>query len=98
MKYSLNYQRLRKGAPRPDDEGQAVRVTVDESGFALLPNVGDFVNLDGSIGDMASFNGRVRSRLFSYVQGKDSDAELDHCIINIVVEEMDVDWDQLIKE
>jgi hypothetical protein len=98
MKYSLNYQYLPKGPARPRDDGQTCRVEVDETGFALLPNVGDFVNLDNSMGDMASFRGRVKSRLFSYLQGEDGHRDLDACMIFIVVEETDDDWGQLLKE
>jgi hypothetical protein len=98
MKYFLNYQYFPNGAARPSDDGQTCRVEVDETGFALLPNVGDFVNLNNSMGDMASFHGRVKSRLFSYVQGGDEDRDKDACMICIVVEETDDDWGLLLKE
>lgn len=92
MKYYLNYQHQPKNAARPLDQGLAIKLEVDETQFALLPNVGDFVSLDNSLleGDMASFSGRVKSRLFSYIAG--------NCMINIVVAETDDDWGQLIKE
>jgi hypothetical protein len=96
MKYHVNYQYLPKGASRPVDDGTTVELSVDESGFALLPDAGDFVALDNSMNDMASFHGKVKSRLFSYTQGKD--VSLASCIINIVVEETDDDWGKLIKE
>ena len=91
MRYFLNYQHLPKGGSRPIDEGATVEVQAsDVGGFALLPNVGDFVNLDNSTNDMASFKGRVRSRFSGYVAG--------NCLINIVVVETEVDWGSLIKE
>ena len=95
MKYILNYQYLPIGVARPQDDGMTVRVEVDEKGFALLPNVGDFVHLDNSMNDMASFSGRVRSRRFSYIQDKEF---LASCGINIVVEEADDDLRMLTKE
>lgn len=97
MKYHVNYQYLPKGKSRPTDDGLTVNLSVDESGFAILPNVGDYVQLDNSMNDMASFNGRVKSRAFFYIQGKDP--ALSGCSINIVVEETDDDvWAELIKE
>ena len=49
MKYSIDYQFLPMGASRPCDDGVAVGIeATDESGVVVLPNVGDFVNIQGS--------------------------------------------------
>lgn len=93
MKYFLNYQHQPKGAERPLDQGEPVKVEVDETEFALLPNVGDFVSIDNSLRDhteAVNFSGRVKSRVFRYI--------VDSCLINIVIEETDDDWGQLVKE
>jgi hypothetical protein len=62
-----------------------VDVEVDETQFALIPVVGDCVELEGET-DMRNIpvRGRVRSRLFRYVLG--------YCYVVIVVEETDEDW------
>lgn len=93
MKYGVNYQYLPKGSTRPQDEGVTVDISdiSDKGGFVLIPNVGDYVNLDNTMNDMASFAGKVKSRLFSYIG--------DYCYVNIVVEQADTDdWGALIKE
>jgi hypothetical protein len=97
VKYFMNYQHMTKGAARPQDDGTTVEVEVDEKGFPLIPNVGDFVSLDNSSNDMASFKGKVRSRVFRYLGGRDPKTDAS-CLINIVVEETDDDWGELSKE
>ena len=79
---------LKKGAARPVDNttmAHPVDVEVDETQFALIPVVGDCVELEGET-DMRNIpvRGRVRSRLFRYVLG--------YCYVVIVVEETDEDW------
>jgi len=94
MKYYIDYQYMPKGAARPLDEGDVVAMEANDSdGFALIPNVGDFVSI-GATDEHASFKGRVRSRLFHY-QRVTGDII---CAVNIVVEETDADWGNLIKE
>ena len=95
MKYSIDYQQLHKGNLRPSDDGDVVGVEFEsESGFALIPNVGDVVHVPAMEGRV-SVTGLVRTRLFSYTR---VGAEL-YCGINIVVEEHDdIDWGALIKE
>jgi hypothetical protein len=86
---------MHKGQKRPSDDGDIVGVSFEsESGFALIPNVGDVVNIPELEGHSAVF-GVVKSRLFNYLR---SGEEL-YCGINIVVEERDdIDWGALIKE
>lgn len=95
MKYSIDYQQLHKGLPRPSDDGDIVGVEFDsESGFALVPNVGDVVSIPEMKGH-AGVSGVVKTRLFRYLR---TDDEI-YCSINIVVEERDdINWDALIKE
>ena len=93
MKYTADYQYLPSGATRPRDDGEVVGIEADDSTFALLPNVGDFVTI-AATKNYADFDGRVRSRLFSYTR---TDNET-YCHINIVVEEADpAIWAALIK-
>ncbi|NTF07205.1 hypothetical protein G6L37_13720 [Agrobacterium rubi] len=94
MKYSYDFQFLPKGLGRPSDEGAVVPVETDEKGFLLAPLVGDYVQILKGVGneDHAVFDGRVKSRLFTYVGTT-------NCIVNIVVEEVDASvWPSLIKE
>ena len=98
MKYSIDYQYLSKGSSRPSDDGEVVGIQADDSsGVVLLPNVGDYVHIDNSTdgGQRAAFSGKVKSKLFNYIRVSEDEV---HCIINIVVEETDDDWGQLIKE
>ena len=96
MKYSMNYQYMPKQAARPRDDGTTVEVEADWNGFAPIPNVGDFVHHDNSMNGMASFHGKVKSRVFFYIRG--STPENAVCMINIMIEETDDDWGKLSKE
>lgn len=95
MKYSIDYQQLHKGHQRPSDDGDVVGVEFEsESGFALIPNVGDVVHVPAMEGHV-SVKGVVKTRLFSYTRV----GEKLYCGINIVVEERDdINWGALIKE
>jgi hypothetical protein len=91
MIYTVNYQYLPKGRERPSDDGATVEVeAADKGGFALIPNVGDYVHIDNSTTGGSKFQGKAKSRMFSYMGN--------FCHVNIVVEETDVDWGTLIKE
>ena len=94
MKYFIDYQYLPKGAARPLDDGEVVPIEIDDTGYALVPNVGDFVLVDASTIDGNSFHGRVKSRLFRYIRTPPQDS----CAMMIVVEETDDGWGMLIKE
>lgn len=94
MKYSVDFQYMPRGHDRPLDDGEVIGISVDQTEFALIPAVGDYVQLEPMISGMdhARISGRVRSRLFRYF-GKE------HCGINVVVEEVGDDiWGELIKE
>ncbi|MCL6684034.1 hypothetical protein [Sphingomonas alba] len=94
MKYSMDFQYMPRGHDRPLDDGEIVGLSVDQSQFALIPAVGDYVQLEPmtSDADHARFSGRVKSRLFRYFGNE-------HCGINIVIEETDdAVWGGLIKE
>ncbi|MCQ6259812.1 hypothetical protein [Pseudomonas sp. Q11] len=46
MRYSIDFQQLHKGRERPTVDGDVVGVSFEsESGFALIPNVGDVVHI-----------------------------------------------------
>lgn len=95
MKYSFDFQQMHKGAKRPSDDGEIVGVSFDsDSDFALIPSVGDVVQIPEAEG-RGAVNGVVKSRLFRYMRVRD---EI-FCSVNIVVEDRDdIDWGALIKE
>jgi hypothetical protein len=101
IKYFIDYQFMPKGAARPVDDGEIVGLAVtDKDGVALLPNVGDYIQIDNSAGGSkrSSFDGRVRTRLFRYIRTSETDVG---CQVNIVVEEVADDdnvWGELVKE
>lgn len=102
MKYSIDFQFMPKGSSRPSDDGIVVGiVATDQTGTVFLPNIGDHLNIDNGAthGNLVSFKGRVRSRLFNYARvGEHFDDEV-FCSVNIVVEEVDdAVFDELIKE
>ncbi|MCX5578969.1 hypothetical protein [Kaistia terrae] len=93
MKIYVQFQEFSAKTGRPIDHPSVSDFETTDAGFALIPNVGDFVELVrmGSK-DPAAYSGRVKSRLFRYF-------EQDSCGITIVVENADdADWGALIKE
>ncbi len=104
IEYSVNYQHLAKGASRPSDDGWPVEIlATSEKGLVLLPNIGDVVNIQTPDEPHNSFSGRVRSRLFIYINKTPSAPPPRGdtiCNVNIVVEEMpnDEEWGKLIHE
>ena len=94
MKYLIDYQYLPKGAARPRDDGDVVPIEIDGTGYALVPNVGDFVQVVAITTGGNSFQGRVKSRLFRHFQTPPQNT----CAVKIVVEETDDDWGMLVKE
>ena len=86
MKYGIDYRYLPKGATSMKDNTRQVDVEVDEKQFALIPNVGDFVDIPTETDDIreVALRGKVRSRLFRYVLG--------YCYVTIVVEDFDEQW------
>ena len=98
MKYYIDYQFLPKDAARPIDNGEVVGIEAsDASGMVVLPNVGDYVQVDNSAGtgQRSSFSGKVRSRLYRYIRVSRTEV---HCAGNMVVEKDDDNWGRLIKE
>ncbi len=91
MKYGIDYRYRAKGAAKSVDNTtmqQAVDVEVDETQFALIPLVGDYVDLPGE-NDFrhVAIKGKVASRLFHY--------KLGYCYVIIMVEETDDDWSKI---
>ncbi|EIE1218942.1 hypothetical protein ACTBAC_000465 [Vibrio parahaemolyticus] len=99
MKYSIEYQLMAEGASRPSDDGDVVGIEAsDESGLVILPNVGDYVDVNNhSDGEgRASICGVVKTKLFRYIRIPNGEM---FCHVNIVVQEdKDIDWGSLIKE
>ena len=89
VKYGIDFRYLGKGASIPSDNSYAVDVEVDESQFALIPEIGDHVCIPGDNPGMRNvpLSGRVRSRLFNY--------RLGYCYVTIVVEDSEEDWARL---
>jgi hypothetical protein len=89
MKYGIDFRYLAKGAATPADNSYVVDVELDESQFALVPNIGDHVCVPGDNPGMRNvpLSGKVRSRLFSY--------RLGYCYVTVVVEDSDDDWQKL---
>ena len=93
MRYFVTFQELAAGAARPTDWPSSSDFETDEKGFALLPSVGDFVDIVTPDKDSPTYAGKVRSRLFTYFNSES-------CRINIIIEtgSDDDDWGKLIKE
>jgi hypothetical protein len=89
MKYGIDYRLLAKDGKSLVDNTtmhRAVDVEVDETQFALIPNVGDYVDFPGE-DDIrhVPLKGKVRSRCFNY--------KLGYCYVTVVIEETaDADW------
>jgi hypothetical protein len=47
VKYCIDYRYLAKGAAEPTDNTEQVDVEVEDNQFALVPNVGDYVDIPG---------------------------------------------------
>ena len=97
MQYRIDYQFFAKGESRPSDDGEIMGIeATDATGTVILPNVGDYVQIDNSLdgGERSSLSGKVRSRLFRFIRTIDDVS----CQIKIVFEENDAGWDKLIKE
>lgn len=99
MKYGVNYQFYPTENPhgRPLDDGAALwDHPAKDDELVLLPNVGDYVQIDRSNAGGRSFSGRVKTKLFRYIVAADG---AQWCHINIVVAESDDDdWGAVIKE
>ena len=86
MKYAIDYQFLPKGAKELTDIGRVEDIEIDETGFGLLPAVGDFVDIPGDRGgNRASYRGKVCRRNFRYVLG--------YCHVQVILAETDdAEW------
>jgi hypothetical protein len=89
VKYCIDYQYLAKDAARPTDNTHAMDLQVDDTHSALIPAVGDYVDIPGDGPGMRNIplRGKVRSRLFRYRLGL--------CYITIVVEDTADDFNKI---
>ena len=96
MNFYVQFQEMgENGRPIDHPDELDINVSSEQGGAALIPNVGDFVSLDGKgSGDAPGFSGVVRTRYFRYIRVEGQNA----CQVNIVVEKSDQDWGELIKE
>ena len=88
MKYGIDFRYLAKGAEKSVDNTtmqNPVDVEVDETQFALIPDVGDYVDLPGE-NDFRhlAVKGKVISRLFHYKMG--------YCYVTVLVEDIGDEW------
>ncbi|NKI96641.1 hypothetical protein [Rhizobacter sp. SG703] len=96
MKYFVDFQHHHAGSPRPSDDGPAAPIEFDPSeASAIVPNVGDYVQLLALGGNAAQFSGKVSSRLFRYFVSEDGVQSVQ---VNVVVKDTEDDWGQLVKE
>ena len=95
--YSIEYQESQGEGLRPIDDGEVIGIRFeDDKGVALIPNVGDYVNIGEDIsGQRAHFEGVVRYRSFFYQR---TDDETVFCHINILVQRSDIGTGLLIKQ
>lgn len=90
--YSVELQFADPGQ-RPEDPGP---ISFDTQQAHLLPNVGDYIQVEASLVGGRSDDGKVRSRLFRYISVSETNT---NCHVNIVVErDASAPWGLLIKE
>ena len=84
VKYGIDYKFLPKGAKELVEIGTEEDITIEDEGFGLLPDVGDYVAIPGNR-VREGFRGKVHHRFFRYVFGI--------CYISIVLAEVDdAEW------
>ncbi len=84
VKYGIDYKFLPKGSKELVEIGTEEDITIDDNGFGLLPNVGDYVAIPGNR-VREGFRGKVHHRYFRYVFGI--------CYVSIVLAEVDdAEW------
>lgn len=89
MKYYVGFQQMGDNG-RPIDHPSASDFETNSLG--MLPNVGDYVQIiPMGKPDAPTYDGRVKSRLFRYFNNES-------CAINIVVEDTEDGWGEVIKE
>ncbi|KRP79475.1 hypothetical protein [Pseudomonas lactis] len=94
MRYSIDYQQVSQGQSDASiDACPADIVFNSDHGLALIPCVGDVINLP-STAVKEGVCGIVRSRIFNYLRGPE---DL-YCHVNILVEEADINFESLISE
>ena len=92
MKYGIDYRYIAKGSDKSVDNTSMTRpvdIEVDETQFALVPNVGDYVDMPGETDFRhIPIKGKVKSRLFHY--------KLSYCYITVLVEQVDdAEWSRI---
>ncbi|KHJ66403.1 hypothetical protein QU24_19555 [Pantoea rodasii] len=96
--YQVDYQYKSRSAEKPVSSGNVIRSSGEETPVMFIPDVGDFVEIDGNPENddsLVSFRGEVISRFFRYRRISDTEV---FCHINIVVEESFQDFDNLVNE
>ncbi|AVH36142.1 hypothetical protein AL532_07425 [Pseudomonas monteilii] len=94
MRYSIDYQQVSQGQLHAKTDTCPADIIFNSNhGLALIPCVGDVINLP-STAVKEGVCGIVRSRIFNYLRGQE---EL-YCHVNILVEEADINFGNLISE
>ena len=92
VKYSVELQFADRDQ-RPEDPGP---IQLEMQQLHLLPDVGDYIQVEASLIGGSFEDGKVRSRLFRYIPTSQTDT---NCHVNIVVErDPAAPWGLLIKE
>ena len=82
MKFEIDYQFRPKGSDKLEDIGNAADLTIEDGGFGVVPEVGDFVEIPRSrMGEREVYYGKVTCRRFRYVLG--------YCHIRVILDEVD---------
>lgn len=94
MRYSIDYQQVTEGQTYARAGARSADIVFSsDHGLALIPCVGDVVNFP-TTPVKSGVCGIVRSRVFNYLR----DPEELYCHVNILVEDAEINFGDLISE
>ncbi len=94
MRYSIDYRQISEGQSYARADSRSADIIFNsDHGLALIPSVGDVVNIP-TTSVKPGVCGIVKSRIFNYLRASE---EL-YCHINILVEEAEMNFSNLITE
>lgn len=95
MQYTISFQERPSSESRPIEDGRDVHIEANnKEGFALVPNLGDYVHMIALDEHRPAFEGKVTGRLFRYFVNKDG---AQSCHVNVIVDSSE-EVPDLIKE